>query len=54
MKNLDLKHRVDKWNLCYLMLKTTSYIDNRVNELVMLLIKICAIYKQEYLFSCLK
>lgn len=33
MKNLDLKHRVAKWNLCYLMLKTTSYIDNRVNEL---------------------
>lgn len=34
MKNLDLKHRVDKWNLCYRMLKTISYIDNCVNELV--------------------
>lgn len=34
MKNLDLKHRVGKWNLCYRMLKTTSYMDNRVNELV--------------------
>ncbi len=34
MKNLDLKHRVAKWNLCYLMLKTISYIDNCVNELV--------------------
>lgn len=34
MKNLDLKHRVAKWNLCYLMLKTISYIDNRENELV--------------------
>jgi len=34
MKNLDLKHRVGKWNLCYLMLKTISYIDNCVNELV--------------------
>lgn len=34
MKNLDLKHRVGKWNLYYLMLKPTSYIDNRVNELV--------------------
>lgn len=34
MKNLDLKHRVGKWNLCYLMLKTISYIDNRENELV--------------------
>lgn len=34
MKNLDLKHRVGKWNFCYRMLKTISYIDNRVNELV--------------------
>lgn len=34
MKNLDLKHRVAKWNLCYRMLKTISYIDNCVNELV--------------------
>lgn len=33
MKNLDLKHRVGKWNLCYLMLKTISYIDNLKNEL---------------------
>lgn len=35
MKNLDLKYRVGKWNFCYRMLKTISYIDNRVNELVM-------------------
>lgn len=34
MKNLDLKHRVAKWNLCYLMLKTISSIDNYVNVLV--------------------